>query len=165
MAVTKAQKEVILGDLDTVLSDAESVAFVSFNGLSANATNDLRASLDEHGVTYKVMKKTLLKRAITGKADLAGDIPHLDGNIAIAWSTEDATAAPREVHTFLQDYKDNLTIVGGIFEGSLKNQEEMNEIATIPSMDVLRGMFANVINSPIQGFVVALNQIAEKKEG
>ena len=39
----------------------------------------------------------------------------------------------------------------------------MTEIASIPALPVLRGMFVNVINSPIQGLAVALNQIAEKK--
>jgi ribosomal protein L10 len=39
----------------------------------------------------------------------------------------------------------------------------MSEIATIPAMPVLRGRFANVINSPIQRFAVVLNQVAEKK--
>ncbi len=43
------------------------------------------------------------------------------------------------------------------------NKAEMMEIATIPSRETLLGMFVNVINSPIQGFVVALNSIAEKK--
>ena len=53
--------------------------------------------------------------------------------------------------------------MGGIFEGRFMDAAEMNEVATIPPVDVLRGMFANVINSPIQGLVVALNGIAEKK--
>jgi len=39
----------------------------------------------------------------------------------------------------------------------------MNEIANIPSLDVLRGMFVNIINSPIQRTAIALGQIAEKK--
>ena len=50
---------------------------------------------------------------------------------------------------------------GYVFQ--LNNQNEMIEIASIPPLQVLRGMFVNVINSPIQGFVIALDAIASKK--
>ena len=75
----------------------------------------------------------------------------------------DPTAPARGVYTFVKKYKDKLSIVGGIFEGHFLDAKEMNEIATIPPVETLRGMFANVINSPIQGLVIALNAIAEKK--
>ncbi|MBU2330057.1 50S ribosomal protein L10, partial [Patescibacteria group bacterium] len=60
-------------------------------------------------------------------------------------------------------HKDSLTIVGGIFDGAFADAVAMNAIATIPPVPVLRGMFVNVINSPIQGLVIALDQIREKK--
>jgi len=50
-----------------------------------------------------------------------------------------------------------------VFQGVYKDAEEMTEIASIPSLQVLRGMFVNVINSPIQGMVIALNAVAEKR--
>jgi ribosomal protein L10 len=54
-------------------------------------------------------------------------------------------------------------MVGGVFEGRFMDKSEITAIATIPATPVLRGMFVNVINSPIQGLVLALNAIAEKK--
>ena len=53
--------------------------------------------------------------------------------------------------------------MGGIFDGKFTDAAGMNAIALIPSVPVLRGMFVNVINSPIQGLVIALDKIAEKK--
>ena len=67
------------------------------------------------------------------------------------------------VHEFGKKFVDKLVILGGIFEGKLVGQAHMQEIATIPSTQVLRGMFVNVINSPIQGLAIALNAIAQKK--
>ena len=55
-----------------------------------------------------------------------------------------------------------VSIIGGIFDGEYKSQAEMLSIASIPSLQVLRGMFVNVINSPIQRFAIALNAIASK---
>ena len=54
-------------------------------------------------------------------------------------------------------------MIGGVFEKKYMNKAEIATIASIPSLKVLYGQFANVINSPIQGLVVAFDQIANKK--
>lgn len=162
MAITKAQKQTILDETTKALEGSQSAVFVNFHGLSVAKIDELRGKLYDQGVGYKVLKKTLLKRALESmKYD--GEIPVLDGEIALAYSA-DLTAPAREIYAFHENNKDNIQIVGGIFEGKLQNKAEMTEIATIPSVPVLRGMFVNVINSPIQGFVVALSRIAEAKE-
>lgn len=160
MAITKAKKQDILAKLEGVKNDSESIVFVSFKGLPVSDTTAMRASLREQGVGYFVAKKTLMKRAF-GEA-FQGEMPALEGEIAVAYSA-DAIAPAQNIKTFAEKYKDNLAIVGGVFEGVYKNREEMTEIASIPSLLVLRGMFVNVINSPIQGLAVALNALAEKK--
>ena len=73
------------------------------------------------------------------------------------------TAAARGIFEAGKKHKESLSIVGGVFENAFLDAKSMVAIATIPPVPVLRGMFVNVINSPIQGFVIALNQIAEKK--
>ena len=72
-------------------------------------------------------------------------------------------APAREVFAFQKKYKDNLSIVGGIFDGKYMSKEEMMAIALIPSRETLYAQFVNVINSPIQGLVMALDAIAKKK--
>jgi len=89
-------------------------------------------------------------------------MPVLNGEIAVAYST-DALAPAQNIKEFTLKYKEKLTIVGGVFQGVYKDQAEMTEIASIPALPILRGMFVNVINSPIQGLVLGLNAIAEKK--
>lgn len=161
MAITRTKKEEILAKLNDIKAKADSIVFVSFNGLGVTDANAMRASLRESGVGYFVAKKTLMKRAFDGAFE--GDMPALDGEIAIAYS-DDAIAPAQNIKAFAGKYTEQLAIVGGVFQGVYKNKEEMTEIASIPSLQVLRGMFVNVINSPIQGFAVALSQIAEKKE-
>lgn len=160
MAITKAKKQDILRKLEEVKDNSSSLVFVSFKGVTVNDTVAMRSALREQGVGYFVAKKTLMKRAF-GDA-YQGSMPELDGEIAVAYST-DAIAPAQNVKTFSEKYKDNISIVGGVFEGVFKSREEMTEIASIPSLQVLRGMFVNVINSPIQGLAVALNALAEKK--
>lgn len=162
MALTKDQKTAVLSELKDSVKGAQAIAFVNFDGLSVSDTTAMRNELREAGVSYKVVKKSLLRITLEG-ATIEGEIPPMDGNIAIAWSSEDLTAPARGVYNFAKGHEDNLKIVGGVFEGKFMDEVAMNEIATIPDMKTLRGMFVNVINSPIQGFVVALDAIAEKK--
>lgn len=160
MAITKAKKEEILAKLDEVKDRAESIVFVRFNGLSVAESTDMRAQLREQGIGYFVAKKTLMRRAFGDNFE--GEMPALEGEIAIAYS-EDAIAPAQQIKQFAGKYKDNIAIAGGIFQGVYKDQEEMTEIASIPPLPVLRGMFVNVINSPIQGLAIVTNAIAEKK--
>lgn len=160
MAITRTKKEEILGKLEDIKTSADSIVFVNFKGLGVTDSNAMRATLKERGVGYFVAKKTLMQRAF-GEA-FEGEMPALDGEIAVAYST-DAIAPAQGIKEFAGKYTEQLAIVGGIFQGVYKNKEEMTEIASIPPLQVLRGMFVNVINSPIQGLVISLNQIAEKK--
>lgn len=161
MAITKEKKKEIVVDLENALSSAKSVVFVNFNGLSVASVSTLRRSLRAEKVGYKVAKKTLIKRALNTEK-IEGDMPEFPGALAIAYG-EDLLAPAREVYEFAKKSEGKLSIIGGIFEGKYKNKEEMITIASIPGLQTLRGMFVNVINSPIQRFAIALGQIAEKK--
>jgi large subunit ribosomal protein L10 len=120
----------------------------------------MRSKFRGEGVGYFVAKKTLIKRAFDGAFE--GELPTLDGEVAVAYSS-DLIAPAQNVREFEKKFADNISILGGVFEGVYKSKEEMTEIASIPPLQVLRGMFVNVINSPIQGLVIGLNAIAEKR--
>ncbi|MEM9336961.1 MAG: 50S ribosomal protein L10 [Patescibacteria group bacterium] len=160
MAITKQKKEEILARLNGIKGDAASIVFVGFNGLTVSEITDVRNTLRGEGVSYFVAKKTLIKRAFDGAFE--GEMPRLDGEVAVAYST-DAIAPAQNIKAFAAKYKDHINILGGVFEGTYKDQAAMTEIASIPALPVLRGMFVNVINAPIQGLVLGLNAIAEKR--
>lgn len=161
MAITKAKKTDILAKVEEALKDAVSVVFVNFKGLSVADTSAMRKSLKKDGVGYYVAKKTLVKRALTS-AGYEGTMPEMEGELALAWSNTDATAAARGIWEAGKTHKDMLFIRGGVFENRYLDAAGMTAIATIPPVPVLRGMFVNVINSPIQGLVIALDQIRAK---
>jgi large subunit ribosomal protein L10 len=160
MAITKVKKEAILEKLEAVRKDSESIVFVHYKGLTLGHTTAMRKALREKGVGYFVAKKTLMKRAFGDT--FTGTMPTLDGEIAVAYST-DAIAPAQSVKEFADKFKDNLAIVGGVFQGVYKSREEMTEIASIPPLQTLRGMFAQLINSPRQRFAVVLSEVAKIK--
>lgn len=161
MAISKEKKGEIYSNVSSALKKAQSVVFVNFHGLGVKDTTDLRRKLKSDNVDYLVAKKTLVKKAL-GDINPEGEMPQLDGELALVHSS-DLTAPARGVYEFQKKFKDKLAILGGVFEGRFMNKAEMTEIAAIPSTQVLYGQFVNLINTPIQQLVVALDQIAEKK--
>ncbi len=161
MPITLDKKKELVAGLEKSLKTAESVVFVKFDKLTVANVNILRRNLQKEDVGYVVAKKTLLKRAL-GTHGVKGELPEMHGQIAIAYGA-DLLAPAREVFAFQKTHKDNVTIIGGVFEGKYMNASEMMSIATIPPLQILRGMFVNLINSPIKAFAVVLDQIALAK--
>lgn len=161
MAVSKAQKTEALKKLKEVFKDSLSVVFVNFHGLSSNDANAVRKTLKENGVKYLVAKKTLTRKALE-ETKVPGDQPEFVGELGIAYGS-DAIAPAREVYAFQKKLDNKIAILGGIFEGSFASKDSMVSIAEIPPLKTLHAQFVNLVNSPIQGFVMALDQISKKK--
>ncbi len=161
MARTKAQKKEIIGKLDKIMSDAKSLVFVTVHGLKVSDSTAMRRALTADKVGFFVSKKTLTARALEAKK-YEGTMPELLGECGLAYGV-DLIAPARGVYEFQKKFKDQVKIIGGVFEGKYMTKEEMTVIASIPPLHTLHGMFVNVINSPIQGLVIALDQIGKKK--
>ena len=163
MAKTKAEKGVIIQKLEDAFKNATSSVFVHFTKVTVADESAMRRALRKEGVSYFVAKKTLIRRALGSLGHEHETLP-LDGEVAIAYGGgEDATVAARLIHEFGKKLVDKLTILGGIFEGKLVDGLKMQEIATIPPMQTLRAMFAQLVNSPRQRFAVVLSKVAETK--
>jgi large subunit ribosomal protein L10 len=162
MAKTKAEKGVIIDKVVDAVKNGASTVFVHFTKMTVADETSMRRALRADGVSYFVAKKTLIRRALEQLGHKHDDLA-LGGEVAIAYGGTDATAAARLVHGFTKSLADKLSIVGGVFEGRLMRETEMREIATIPSLDVLRGMFAQIINSPRSRFAIALSEVAKTK--
>lgn len=146
--------------LEGAIKKSKSLVFVNFHGMKVSDETKLRQDLRDQGVGYKVSRKTLLARALAGKAE--GEIPELSGEVAIAYS-EDATSSPREVYNFQKTHKGMLNILGGIFDGKFVSGAYMMEIATIPGKEVLLSKLAWLFMSPMQRLAIAVNEVAKKK--
>ena len=156
----KSKKEEIIKEIEGAISGSESLVFVNFHGLKVNDETVLRRDLRKQGVSYKVSIKTLLARALKGKAQ--GEIPELAGEIAIAYSKEDQIAPAREIYNFQKTHKGILNILGGIFEGKFIGGARMMELAVIPTREVLLSKLAFLLKSPLQRLALAVNEVAKK---
>jgi large subunit ribosomal protein L10 len=162
MAITKQKKQEIVSSVKDILAGSKSVVFVNFHKLPVEESTVIRKELRSNGVQFTVAKKTLVKRALS-EASNSGNLPELGGELALVYGV-DLLAPSREIFNFQKKLDGRVSILGGIFDGVYKSKEEMESIALIPSQKTLYAQFVNIINSPIQGLVLALNAIAEKKQ-
>jgi len=159
--ITKIQKKELIDNITKALKDSKSVVFANFHHLVVADDIAMRRALRKEGVGYMVVKKTLAKIALKD-IKTEGTMPDFVGELAIVYG-DDLTAPAREFFTFQKKYKDNVKIVGGIFEGKYMSVEEMTAVAMIPSQKTLYTQLVNLVNSPIQRFAVVLDQIANTK--
>ena len=162
MAISKDKKREIIAKLSDAFKEASSIVFVGFTKLTVADSSRVRKELSQAGVRYFVAKKTLIRKALAERG-YAGEMPALPGEVAVAWTTEDVTAPARGVYEHGRKLRGALALLGGVFEGAFADKEKITAIATIPPLPVLRGMFVNVVNSPMQGLVIALDKIREQK--
>ncbi|MCX6702071.1 MAG: 50S ribosomal protein L10 [Candidatus Zambryskibacteria bacterium] len=161
MAVSKEKKGEILNKLKKIVKDSASVVFINFHSLPVAESTTIRRALREKGVGYTIAKKTLTRKAFS-EAGLGGTMPELPGELGIVYGTDPIEGA-REIYGFQKKLDKKIQILGGVFEGKFMNQSEMLTISQIPGLKTLHAQFVNLINSPIQGFVMALDQIAKQK--
>ncbi len=161
MAISKEKKGDILGSLKKIVADSKTLVFVNFHGLPVSHTREIRKGLRAKGVGYIVAKKTLAKKALS-EASIEGSMPTTPGELGLVYGA-DLLDPAREVYAFQKQFDKKIQIVGGVFDGKYMDQAAMLSVATIPGLQTLHAQFVNLINSPIQGLVLALNAIAEKK--
>ena len=160
MPLLKSKKEEMIKDIEKAVKGSESVVFVNFHGISAGDETVLRRDLRNQNVAYRVSRKTLLKRALSGKAE--GELPELSGEVAMVYG-EDQIVPAREIYNFQKSHKGILNILGGIFEGKFIGGEKMMEIAMIPSREILLSKLAFLLKSPMQRLALAVNEVAKGK--
>ncbi len=154
-------KQPIVDEIAALFDGAASAVIVDYRGLTVEQDTILRKQLREAGISYKVYKNTLIKRAAEGTAFAALDAD-LEGPTALAVSKTDATAPARVLAKFAKT-ANQLELKAGVVEGTYYDQKGIQVIATIPSREELLGKLLGSIQSPISNLVRVLNQIAESK--
>ena len=164
MALKRSEKEAIVAEVTEILNTSKSVVFLNFTGLDMQTTSNMRSKLRGNDISYLVAKKSLARIAIeNSNISVEGELPDMAGELAVAYTNGDETAAAREIYEFQKEFEDKVSIQAGVFDGKLLGKSEMLEIAQIPGMQTLRGMFVNLVNSPLQRLAIVMAEISKTK--
>lgn len=141
----RAQKPVVVSDLNAVFGEVGVVVVTRNLGLSVAQSTDLRTKMREAGATYKVTKNSLAKIASKGTAyEQIGDM--LTGPVALA-SSVDPVAAAKVAIDFAKT-TDKIEIVGGAMGETLLDANGVKALASMPSLDELRAKLVGLVNAP-----------------
>ncbi len=156
-------KRPVVEEIAANVKDAQSVVLVTYSGISVEADTALRKELREAGVIYKVYKNTMMNFAFKD-TEFEPLCAHLEGPNAIAISKDEATSAARIISKFLKKAP-TLKMIAGVVEGRYCDEKAVQELADIPSREVLLGRLFGSMQSPIANMARVLNQVAEKNGG
>ena len=145
----KEDKERVVGELTERLKASETMLVADYRGLTMPQIDELRSKLLESGARFTVVKNTLTRRA----AEAAGAdalLALLEGPSAIAFleADGDMVAAAKALSDMARDSK-VLAIRGGVMQGRSVTAEEVETLAKLPPIDVLRGQVLGAIVAPL----------------
>jgi large subunit ribosomal protein L10 len=170
--ISRDGKKQLVNELKEKFTKAQSAIFTDYRGLDVEKITELRRRLREADIEYRVVKNTLARIAAK-ESGLDFLEEHLVGPTAIAFSYDDPVAPAKILNKFVREFK-ILEVKMGLVEGKLLNSKDINELADLPSREVLISMalagiqspisgFVNVLNGPIRGLVYTLKAIQDKK--
>jgi large subunit ribosomal protein L10 len=142
----RAQKQESIESLKSVFNDAGAVVVTHYMGLTVAEMTDLRLRLRKEGAAIKVVKNTLALKALDGKLGDKGE-KLFTGPVAIAYGP-DAVSAAKIAVQFAKE-NDKLKLVGGVLDQTnVLDEAGVRALATLPSLDELRGKLIGLIQAP-----------------
>ena len=141
----RAEKQDAIEALKGVFASSGAVVVTHYMGLTVAEMTDLRGRLRHEGAKLKVVKNTLVQKALDGSVGEAGDALFA-GPVAIAYAPDAVSAA--KVATQYAKENDKFSVVGGFMGQQVLDQKGISALATLPSLDQLRAKIIGLIQAP-----------------
>ena len=159
-AIAKKQQEV--NEVVEKMNAANSLVVVDYLGLSVAEVTELRKQLREAGVEFKVIKNTIMRRALDSQ-EFEYHEEVFQGPTAVAFGMEDAVAPAKILSDFAKK-AEALELKGGILEGEVLSKEEIQQIAKLPNREGLLSMLLSVLQAPVRNVAYAVKAVADAKD-
>ena len=143
----RSDKNDFVQKLKNELENSSSIIVAHYDGLSVLETDSLRKEMRENGAKFRVTKNRLTKIALV-------DTPYesitdlFEGPTAIAYSSD--PVAPAKVSVNFEKKLENFKIIGGSYDGKKIDKTKINFLASLPSLDQIRGTLLGLLNAPAQ---------------
>lgn len=159
MSLNRQEKAVVIEEVAAEISRAQSIIIAEYRGLDVASVTVLRKTARESGVYLRVLKNTLVRRALTG-TPFEGLSAQLTGPLIYGISTDPVQAA--KVLSDFAKTNDKLVITGGALPNNLLTQDGVKALATMPSREELLSKLLGTMQAPIAQFVRTLNEVPTK---
>ena len=141
----RAQKQELVSSLGEAFANSSVVVVTHYKGLNVKEITELRGKMREVGASFKVTQNRLTKIALEG-TDMGPLADLFKGPTAIGYS-DDPVSAPKVLSAFAKD-NDKLVILGGMMDTTYLDVDGVKQLASLPSLDELRGKIVGLLNAP-----------------
>lgn len=156
-----SQKKESVQSIAEALKTSPAGVIVDYKGISVLNDTKLRRELREAGVSYKVVKNTLLRFAFKD-AGIDGMEESLSGTTAIAISQDDPVVAAKLLGKYAEGSKGAFSIKSGYMDGKAMTGDQVVALGKLPGKEQLLSMVCSALQGNIRGLAVALNRVVEK---
>jgi large subunit ribosomal protein L10 len=157
MAVTRADKEIELQQLETAFKGSESAILLDYKGLTVPQVTDLRRQIRTAKGRYKVVKNSLARRALKGTSFESFD-QHFRGMTAVAYTEADPVALAKTLTTFIKTTP-ALTIKAAVVQGSAVAPAAVSDLANMPGKPELYARLLGTLQAPMTNLVRVLSAV------
>ena len=158
--MNKQDKKEFVEKLAKNMSEAKAIYLADYKGIKVNDDVRLRRDLREAGVSYRVIKNSLLKRAFE-KNELNIPEEYFTASTAVAFATDDPVSPAKIISKYLKEVGEPKFKMAYL-DGNIFSAEEVEQLAKLPSREELLSKLVWVLQSPISGFASTLNEILAK---
>ena len=155
MAVTRADKDAELQQLEKAFKGSDSAILVDYKGMNVPQVTELRRQLRGAKATYRVVKNTLARRALKGTRFESLE-QHFEGTTAVAYTSTDPVALAKTLTTFVKTAP-MLTIKAAVVQGKAIKPADVAELAALPGKPELYAKLLFVLQAPLVQIVSVLN--------
>src|SRR5690606_35121083 len=159
VSLNRKEKAVVIEEVSAEVAKAQSIIIAEYRGLDVASVTVLRKTARESGVYLRVLKNTLVRRAVAGTPfeELSAQ---LTGPLIYGVSADPVSAA--KVLAGFAKTNDKLVIKGGALPNSLLTQDGVKALATMPSREELLSKLMGTMQAPVTQFVRTLNEVPTK---
>jgi large subunit ribosomal protein L10 len=157
VAVSKAEKETEIGQIEAAFARAETAVLVSYQGITVPQVTELRRQIRAAGGTYRVVKNTLAKRAASGTS-FASLAEHFTGTTALVYTADDPVAVAKALTTFAKTAP-ALSIKAAVVQGRSVTPALVADLASLPGKPELQARLLGVLQGPMRQLVTVLSAV------
>ena len=145
--MNKEKKKIYIEEMKDFFNKKSSILITHYQGLTVKQIDELRAEMRKHGILFKITKNRITKLALEGSK--FKKLENLfSGPTAVVFS-EDAITSAKILTKFAKN-NSNLKIIGGIMEEDQLSVEDVEKIATLPTLNEARAKIACILTAPAQ---------------
>ena len=161
MGLNLNDKKAVVAEVSAQVANAQTIAIAEYRGMGVVQLTVLRKTARESGVYLRVLKNTLVRRAVAGTS-FAGLADHMVGPLIYSVSA-DPVAAAKLLNDFAKT-NDKLVLKAGSYAGKVLDKAGVQALASIPSRDELLSKLLYVMKAPVTGMAVCLGALVKQRE-